>query len=63
MANISISPSGEHLQDGQTAEEWLESLFEFEYCAECGHDTEDHVVTFDMFGLFHATCTKEPRDA
>jgi len=28
--------------EGRTAEEFLEKLFEFEYCAECGGDVEDH---------------------
>ena len=29
---------------GETPEEWLERLFEFEYCAECGGDAADHEV-------------------
>ena len=28
----------------ETPEEWLERLFEFEFCAECGGDAEDHEV-------------------
>lgn len=28
--------------DGQTFEEFANELFEYEYCADCGGDVEDH---------------------
>jgi hypothetical protein len=28
----------------ETPDEWLERLFEFNYCDECGKDAEDHEV-------------------
>lgn len=41
---------------GVTAEEFLERLFEFEYCSECGKDKKDHVAVIDPFGNWHAYC-------
>ena len=41
-------------------QEFLEELFEYEYCAECGGDAEDHIVALDVLGLFHAHCLKPP---
>jgi hypothetical protein len=38
------------LQDGRTAQEFLEELFEYEYCAECGGDTADHTVMLTCSG-------------
>jgi hypothetical protein len=41
----------------ETPEEWLEQLFEFEYCAECGGDAEDHeVCVVPGMGTFFARC-------
>ena len=48
------------LQDGRTTQQFLEDLFEYEYCAECGGDTEDHIVMLDGLGLYHAFCLKPP---
>ncbi|MFE9833974.1 hypothetical protein ACFYP4_02325 [Streptomyces sp. NPDC005551] len=47
---------------GQTAEEFLRELFEFELCAECFGDATDHVASPDPLGKWHAWCTfKAPR--
>ena len=48
------------LQDGRTAQQFLEDLFEYEYCAECGGDTEVHAVMLAVLGLFHAHCLRPP---
>jgi hypothetical protein len=45
------------LQDGRTAQEFLEEQFEYEYCTECDGDVEDHIVVIDVLGLFHARCS------
>jgi len=37
-------------------QDWLEDMFEFEYCGECGGDTEDHEVIPGPFGLPFAFC-------
>jgi hypothetical protein len=58
MADVVMDPECGFLQDGRTAQEFLEELFECEYCAECGGDTEDHIVVLDPLGLFHAYCLK-----
>jgi hypothetical protein len=58
MVDIVTDPERGLLQDGRTAPEFLEDLFEYEYCAECGGDAEDHIVVFDPLGLFHAYCLK-----
>ncbi len=63
MAQQTIGADGEIRQDGQTAAEWLHSMFEFELCEECGHDEEDHEVRLDVFGLFHSYCLKPAEDA
>ena len=39
-------------------EQWLEELFEFEYCAECGGDVEDHDAIVFM-GNWFARCKNE----
>ena len=47
----------------ETPAEWLEDLFEFEYCAECGGDAEDHEVCIvPGMGTYFARClrTGEP---
>jgi len=43
----------------ETPEEWLEQLFEFEYCAECGGDAEDHEVCIvPGIGTYFARCKR-----
>lgn len=54
--------TGDLTQDGQSAADWLEDMFEFELCAECGGDACDHEVDLDILGLFHATCLHPPLD-
>ena len=42
-----------------TPEEWLEDLFEFEYCGECGGDAEDHEVCIvPGMGTYFARCKR-----
>jgi hypothetical protein len=36
----------------------LISLYEFEFCGECGQDLGMHEIGPDMFGLAHAWCLK-----
>ncbi|MFI0265587.1 hypothetical protein [Streptomyces luteogriseus] len=40
----------------QTGTEWLTEQFEFELCAECHGDVDDHRASPDMFGNWHAWC-------
>jgi hypothetical protein len=43
----------------ETPETWLRELFEFEYCAECGGDAEDHEVCIvPGMGTFFARCLR-----
>jgi hypothetical protein len=43
----------------ETPEEWLEQLFEFEYCAECGGDAADHEVCLvPGIGTYFARCRR-----
>jgi hypothetical protein len=56
MVDVVMDPKRGLLQDGRTAQQFLEDLFVYEYCAECGGDTEDHIVILDVFGLFHTYC-------
>jgi hypothetical protein len=51
---------GEDRQDGLTRQEWLDMMFEFEYCAECGGDADDHDCINSAVGTFFARC-KYPR--
>lgn len=37
-------------------QEFLSTLFEFEYCAECGQDSDGHFVSPDPLGNKHAWC-------
>ena len=60
MVDSVMDPERGLLQDGRTAQEFLEDLFEYEYCAECGGGTEHHSVVLDVLGLFHAHCLKPP---
>jgi len=44
----------------QTPEEWLEQLFEYEYCAECGGDVADHEVCLvPGIGNYFARCLRK----
>jgi len=43
---------------GVTAAEFLERLFEFEYCAECRADADKHVAVIDPFGNWFAYCVE-----
>jgi hypothetical protein len=45
-------------QYGRSPEQFLEELFQCEYCAECGGDADDHdaIINFPMEGLFFAHC-------
>lgn len=40
------------------AAEWLEALFEFELCEECGGDAEDHDAV-PLLGNWFARCRAE----
>lgn len=43
----------------QTPEEWLADLFEFEFCAECGGDADDHEVCLvPGIGNYFARCRR-----
>jgi hypothetical protein len=46
-------------QDGMTAQEWLQRMFESEYCDYCGLDVEDHTATM-FLGNFFAYCHNGP---
>ncbi len=39
---------------------FLERLFEFEYCSECGGDAKHHIQGPDMLGNPHAFCVYPP---
>ena len=48
----------------ETPEEWLEDLFEFEFCAECGGDAEDHEVCIvPGIGNYFARCLRAAPEA
>lgn len=34
----------------------VELMFEYELCAECLQDIDQHIISPDMFGLAHAWC-------
>ena len=43
----------------ETPEEWLERLFEFEFCPECGGDAPDHEVCLvPGIGNYFARCLR-----
>lgn len=46
----------------ETAEEWLAHQFEYEYCEECGGDTQHHNVIGVMWNWF-ALCLFPPSQA
>ena len=43
----------------ESPDEWLQRLFEYETCPECGGDAEDHEVTL-VLGNFFAWCKRSP---
>jgi len=44
-------------------EEWLERLFEYEFCAECGGDAEDHEICIvPGIGNYFARCKRTGSD-
>ena len=45
--------------NGLTANEWVNQLFEFEYCSECGGDIKDHIV-IEFMGNWFARCKPKP---
>ena len=45
----------------ESPDEWLRRLFEYEFCAECGGDAEDHEVCL-VLGNYFARCKKSPFD-
>jgi hypothetical protein len=48
----------------ETPEEWLERLFEYEFCAECGGDAEDHEVCIvPGIGNYFARCKRTVGEA
>lgn len=44
---------------GITAQEFADSLFEYEYCGECHGDTQDHLFVISPFGQWFAWCKRE----
>lgn len=44
----------------QTQAEFLAQLFEFEYCPECGGDSQHHTVCGGPFGNYFARCDYPP---
>jgi len=45
----------------ESPDEWLERLFEFEYCPECGGDADDHeVCVVPGIGTYFARCKRSP---
>src|SRR6476620_4490023 len=53
-------PAPETNMMSETPEEWLERLFEFEYCAECGGDAVDHeVFLVPGIGTYFARCRRQ----
>ena len=45
---------------GQTAQEFADSLFEFEYCSECGKDADEHTAVIGPTGNWFAYCDTVP---
>jgi hypothetical protein len=60
MAGVAEQP----VRDGQglTEEEFRRQMFEFELCEHCGLDDDDHDVSLDMFGNWHAWCQADGED-
>lgn len=36
--------------DGKTSEQWLDEMFEFELCSECGRDKDAHTAVLIRLG-------------
>ena len=47
--------AADHTVNGQTWSEWADELFEFEFCENCGGDTEDHLPMLAL-GHWVAVC-------
>ena len=55
--DLEYEMSEDRSPSGETPEDWLADLFEFEYCGECGGDAEDHEVCLvPGIGNFFARC-------
>ena len=50
-----------HETEKENQSETLRRFFEFEVCAECGLDADQHVLGLDALGLDHVIC-KAPVD-
>ena len=48
---------------GQTAQDFADSLFEFEYCSECGKDADEHTAVIGPTGNWFAYCDKQETTA
>lgn len=60
---VTNTPSPEAGAMDETPEEWLERLFEFEFCAECGGDADDHEVCIvPGMGTYFARCLRRADD-
>jgi hypothetical protein len=58
---VEFKPEGAALRE--TPETWLEKLFEFTLCEECGGDLDDHqVCLIPGIGTYFARCLKTPND-
>ena len=44
----------------ETWEDFAAQLFEYEYCSECGGDSDDHIGCIDPFGNWFAMCKWSP---
>lgn len=45
----------DHEVEGETFQQWADRLFEFEFCEQCGGDTEDHTPLL-VLGRWVAMC-------
>lgn len=43
---------------GQTAAEFMDTAFEFEYCGECGKDSDEHTAVIGPTGHWFAFCDR-----
>ncbi|MFH9606914.1 hypothetical protein [Streptomyces sp. NPDC017448] len=49
--------------DGETAQQFLSELCDFELCADCAGDADDHIAIIGPLGKWHALCLFEtPED-
>lgn len=51
---VKIAPPVLYL-NGETAKEWADNMFRYEYCQECGKDQEDHDI-IPFMGNWFARC-------